>query len=218
MKRTLRGDRLIRELLNDPTHFNGNELLKEYFDGFPLGTLRPLLSSSDRMVRRVAVWVASELGKDGKQLISDAVSLLHDGDPYIRFYALDTIAVCSLAEEADKYMHVVRALEDSDEGVRSEAMFLMSNANLPELKAALGAFGAEGEPNELHMRGVSQLLTEHVDAAEISGMIDSPEPLLRKYGAIAAWRCRDRFPDLISNLAPSTDPDIRKFWRQRAGP
>jgi hypothetical protein len=51
MKTKSRGEGLIREMLNDTSGFNGNELLKEYFAGFPLDTLRPLLSNGDPIVR-----------------------------------------------------------------------------------------------------------------------------------------------------------------------
>jgi hypothetical protein len=216
MKTKTRGERLIREMLSDPARFNGNELLKEYFAGFPLETLRPLLASADRMVRRVAVWIASELGKEARPLIHEAVSLVHDPERYIRAYALDIIAVCSLAEDADKYVHVVRSLEDGDEVIRVQAMFLMSNAYASQLQTAAQSFGVAGPSDKLHKKWLSQLAAERLNAGAISSMIDSPEPLLRRYGAIAAWRCHDRLPELVSHLALSTDSDIRKFWERRA--
>ena len=63
------GSKLIHELLTDSAKFNEEgrsyQLLKEYFDEFPLETLRPLLSNNDPLVRRAAVWIVSELGEEG---------------------------------------------------------------------------------------------------------------------------------------------------------
>ena len=96
-------------------------------------------------------------------------------------------------------------------------MFLISNAEPSQIEAALWSVKSDKPDEKLHKAGLSQLVTAHLATKpEILAMIDSAEPLLRKYGAIAAWRCRDRFQDLVSRLESSTDQDIKKFWEQRA--
>jgi hypothetical protein len=143
--------------------------------------------------------------------------LIADDNPHNRFYALDILAVCAVADDADKYVHVVRLLEDPHDYIRAHVMFLMSNASASQLQVATRSFGAGGAPDALHTQGLSQLLADRPDAGQISSMVDSPEPLLRRYGAIAAWRYRDRMPELVSRLASSTDQDIKKFSEQQAG-
>ena len=222
MKNKSTGKRLIAELLSNPIAFyekaeTGVLLLEEYFNGMPLETLRPLLSSPERIVRRVAVWIASELGKKGKPLLDSVSPLVHDEDPHIRVYALELIAVCAEAEEGDKYASVVRSLEDSNDYIRAHSMFMISNAAPSQLQATTQSLG-RSPSDDLHKQGLSQLLlADRLPAEEISSTVRSAEPLLRKYGAIAAWRCRDKFPDLISDLASTADQDIKRFWEQRSG-
>ena len=59
-------NQLIEAMLADPIAFEeqgrANELLKHYFSGFPLDTLRPLLRSENVAVQRNASFIASELG------------------------------------------------------------------------------------------------------------------------------------------------------------
>src|SRR5439155_23908582 len=99
------GQQLIQELLEDPTRFYESgktyELLQAYFGGFPLVTLRPLLAHSERMVKRAAVWVTSEIGDDGRSLIHDVIPLIRDDDRFIQYYALETVTVWSVGEDVD---------------------------------------------------------------------------------------------------------------------
>ena len=214
---TLRGDQLIRELLTDSGGFNGNALLQEYFAGLPLDTLRPLLSSGDPVVRRIAAWIASELGAQGKPLLNSVIPLVEDPDPHTRANALDMLAVCAEAEDAGVYIHLVRLLDDPHDYIRARVMFFISNAEPSQIEGALWSVKSDKPDEELHKAGLSQLVTAHLATMpDILSLIDSPERLLRKYGAILAWRCRDRFPELVSRLASSTDQDIRKFWEHRA--
>ena len=210
------GNQLIRELLADPERFNGYELLKEYYAGFPIETLIPLLSSTDLAVRRVSTWIGSELSKHARPLIASIIPLVNDEDPQVRFHALEIVAVCSFGEDAHNYVHVVAALEDRHDYIRTSSMFLVCNAEPGQLEAAAESLGPSGPSNEMHKRGLSQLVPSHLPSGpEIALMIDSPAPLLRKYGAIAAWRHRDVFPDLISRLSSSSDQDIRMFSEGR---
>jgi hypothetical protein len=214
-------ERLIRELLNDPNGFSGRgddyKLLQEFFDGFPVEELRPLLAHNHRAVRRAVVWLVSELGKEARPLINEALPLLADSERYVRAYALDIIAVCAIGEDADKYVHVIRLLEDADEIMRVQAMFLVSNAEISQLQAAVKQANADFLSSPSHRSGLSLLLTEHLDVSAASTMIHSSEPLLRKYGAIAAWRFRNRFPELFLTLEANVDPDVRSFWSRRQG-
>ena len=94
-----RGQRLIDELLTDSARFNelgkSYELLQEYFEGFPLNTLRALLSNEDYMVKRAAIWIVAELGEAANELINDVIPLLNYNDRYIKYYAIESIMVFS---------------------------------------------------------------------------------------------------------------------------
>jgi hypothetical protein len=220
MKNETQGEQFIAELLADPAAFckrgDDYKLVLECFEGFPVERLQPLLAHNDSAVRRATVWIASELGKQGRPLLDGAIAIINDDDPYVRFYALEVVALCSCGKDVHDFIHVVRSLEDKHNHVRAHMMFLMSNADHAQLEAAFQEFSSGKCYNELHKEGLSQLLTRQDDARAISSMIDSVEPLLRKYGAIATWRSRERFPELITHVVSSTDPDISAFWQHRA--
>ena len=69
------GDFLINSLTNDPEKFYNEgksyELLQEYFKGFSKDTLRILLISKDKWIKRVAIWITSELGVEEYRNVTD---------------------------------------------------------------------------------------------------------------------------------------------------
>ncbi|RYD89779.1 MAG: hypothetical protein EOP50_17010, partial [Sphingobacteriales bacterium] len=75
---------LLNELIEDPVYFSEQgksyRLLQEYFKGFPLDTLKPLLKHEDLYVQSAATFILSELGRDGCQLITDVIPLLKSGN------------------------------------------------------------------------------------------------------------------------------------------
>jgi len=216
MMDNLEGTEIIQELLTDPARFyeqgRGYQLLEAYFDGLPIETLRPLLNHKDRRVRREVVWVASELGREARSLIHDAIPLIYDGDPDIQYYALEIVMVCSFAEHVEHFVHVVRSLQSDDKLIRGLAMYLVSNAEVSQLEAGVRLFGSPSFSDKLHKQGLSNLLKDDILAPEqVLMMIDDKEPLVRKYGTIAAKRLIEKFPKLIANAISSADPEVRKF-------
>lgn len=219
------GEGLIRELLNDPVTFDESgrayELLQEYFEGLPLETLRPLLASEDEMIRRSAVFIASELGGAARPLLSSVVGLASDDSWFIRYDALEVILVCSCGEDSKQFVHVVRSLQDGENVIRRLAMRLVSRANVEQLEAGLRSFDSSDPVGGLHREGLSVLLEgTEVESGRVSAMIGSGVPLRRKYGVIAAKRILDRCPELIAGAMVSVDPDVRRFaeeeFRKRA--
>src|SRR5689334_12301910 len=113
-----KAEKLIKEFLRNPREFIESEkscdLLDEYYDGFPVETLCPLLKSDDKLVRGEAAWIAFELGDDARSLIDDLIPLLQDGDIKTKFWALGAIAETAVYEYTEKYFHVIRALESTE--------------------------------------------------------------------------------------------------------
>jgi hypothetical protein len=204
-------------LLSDSARFfehgRAYQLLQEYFAGFPVETLRPLLGNNDSMVRRAAVWVASELGRNAQSLIRDAVPLINDNDRYIRYHALEIVMVCSFGENVHEFVHVVRALESDDEVIRVLAMRLVSNAHDQQLEAAVRRASSLGPLCERHETCLSDLLeAERVTPLDIVALLDHEQPLARRYGAIAAKRLSHNFPAVLDHALSNADPDVRQFF------
>lgn len=204
---------LIDQLLTDPKEFNetGNayQLLQCFFKGFPVETLRPLLGHSDAFVRRSATFVTSEIGKNAKDLVRDIALLVRDPDPHTQWYALESVMVCAYGEDVDQFVFVVRELENKDDSIAVLTMGLMSNASSSQLEAALEECHLLGASADIHEQGISCLL--NASAENIRNMLDDPEPLKRKYGAIGAKRLFSSFPTLLELASTNSDVSVRGF-------
>ena len=183
------GAKLIEELLESPYIFfnqgKSYQLLQEYFNGFSLETLRPLFYNDDLFVKRVAIWITSELGYNGTILIDDAITLLKEDDRYIKYYALEVIAICSIDKNVQKFIKVVQFLECEDVVLCDLAASLISNANHFQLEKCAEYFGEKEFYNKFHYEGLSKLLKSHtVTQKQLELMLCSDNPLTRRYGSI----------------------------------
>ena len=140
MNRRHQGHALIDELLTDPAIFRqsgqGYRLLKQYFSDLPIETLRSLINSDNYDVRYVAIGIAEELGEKSSILLDDVICLFDSGDRYAKYNILEIIVVCARGEYQDRFIHLARGLDDSDDVIRTLAMRLMSRADLAQLRAA----------------------------------------------------------------------------------
>lgn len=217
---TLKGEHLIKELLAAPAKFNEQgtayQLLQEYVHGLPLDTLHPLLTHHDQLVQRAAIFVLSELGRGGAALICDVLPFLETDDRYMKYHALEILMVCSFAEHVEKFIHVVRALEDDDPVIRTLAMDLVSNADTPRLEAAIRLCEAPGSSDAVYKEGLVQMIqSERLTPEDVLAMLQSEYALVRKYGVIIAERLLRIYPDLIVEAAASiSDADVHEFSKE----
>lgn len=216
MNRTPRAAELIECLLADPGRFydegKSYDLLQEFFQGFPVMALRPLLSHPELVVRRVAVWLAAELGTQASVIISHVVPLLFETDRYVRYHALEAVMVCSHGENAGKFIHVVDAMTDKDPVIRRLAMRLVFRATDAQLKAAIEACAGSKSSAKLHEHGLKHLLQASVNSREdVLSMLNSPKPVIRKYGALLAKRIAASGDSTDIFEAKREDDEVRQF-------
>lgn len=212
------GERLIGELLADPRKFDKDgrayDLLQSYFAGLPLDTLRPLLRSDNVFVQRTASFIASELGGEARSLVDDTIPLIDSSDIHVACYAMEVLLVCCEGEHAKKFAHLVRTLESNDEVRRNHAMRLISNADASQLEAARRSFEALDPQAQAHASGLASLVAgDRLQPAVVTAMMRDADPLIQRYGAIAAKRLLRSFPDLITGAGIGDDPDLRKFYQ-----
>lgn len=210
---------LVNELYDNSSKFydNGNsyQLLQEYFNGYPIDTLIPLLSHKDPWIKRVAVWIVSELGIKGFSLIDDVIPLLYDDDRYVIYHALEIITVCSVRENIKNFPIVVPFIESNDDVIRILAMRLISNADSEQLQAGMVFFDSKDSSHQLHYEGLLKLLDfNQLTHKEVFFMINNREPLIRKYGIMVAKKLFKKFPNLIIDAMSNTDPDISTFSKE----
>lgn len=216
-----RGNELVDDLLANPEEFDRRgrsyDLLQEYFHGFPLETLRPLLKNRDALVQRAAAFVGSELGKKAAPLVDDFVPLISSGNRYLAYHAMEVLVVCARGALADRFSHVLKALECDDEVLRALAMRLVSRADLAQIGAAASALGA-ARLDAAHDRGLFVLRQADQATAEgVEALLDAPWPLDRKYGGIAARRLALSQPALVERAALSEDTEVRRFIADTKG-
>jgi len=214
-----KGEKLIAELLHNPPKFakqgKANTLLQEYFKGFDIETLRPLLQSADKYVQSAAIFVVSELGKDAAPLIEDVIPLLNSDNTRIKYDALESILVCTLTDNVEKFVHVIGAMEDENEVIRCRAMELIANANYNQMQTAIKVFSRSPDNNsQLNVQGLALLLGNEIATPEkVIQMLKSEHLVARQYGAILAKKMFRRFPDLIKTALEIEDSDIQTFAR-----
>lgn len=213
------GSKLIKKLLTKPSKFNNQgrayQLLQQYFEGFPLETLQPLLHHKDPLVRRAAVWIVSELGIGGSGLLNDAIPLINDDERYVKYHALEIVSVCSVGGNANQFKYVIPLMECNDDVIRILVMRLVSNADLLQLEAGARFFGLKDSYHKLHNEGLTKLLeVDRITPEQVALMINNDEPLTRKYGIIIAKRLFTKFPNLIIDAVMNGDNDISKFSQE----
>ena len=186
------GELLIEELLHDPQRFDdagrAYDLLQEYFSGFSIETLRPLLRSKDIWIQRSSSFIAAELGHRSQPLLYDVIPMLDSTEAHVQAYAMDVLTVCSTGQRAALFAHVARKLESNHEGLRSIAMDLVANADVQKLEAA-ARFFARGQHRTGHERGLHALAaSDQMPPADITAMLKDSDPLVRRYGEVAKRR------------------------------
>lgn len=211
-----RAQELIASLLADPQGFDGSgaphSLLEEYFEGFQLKTLSPLLRHSDYFVRRSAIWVASELGVQASPLLSDVLRVLESDDRFLAYHALEVTAVCAVGPESLHFSKVLDGLEVSDDVLRVLAMGLIGNTGAGGMREILQSIDVE-KWDERHVAYLRRLVsTGRADRRTVAeAMLGSPVALERKYGAILARWAVPEEPELVLAATDSDDDDVRRY-------
>jgi hypothetical protein len=216
MSITFLGNPLIAELLADPAKFEEEgrsyQLLQEYFAGLPIETLRPLLRHKDDLVRHAALFVTSELGQDACALLDDAIPHIASTDRFQSFHAHEIVLVCAEGPLADRFIRITEGLESSDDVMRSLTMDLMSRADPSQLRAGADSLADARGRFDAHRRGLNLLANaDRVAPEDVERLLASDDRLDQFYGAIAAKRLREKYPELLEHAASLADLSIRNF-------
>jgi hypothetical protein len=215
-----RAERLTRQLLGAPQKIyrlgGWWGLLEEFWDGFPVENLRPLLRSDEYYVRRAALAIASELGEKACEVSSDVLPIFQSDQPDLIYDALSVAANCSQGE-SEMLCELLLAMESPYVQVCSRAMEfvarLASKRRLGSFVAAMDAFIAAGK--DLHVEGLSYLINvDKLPGDEVLELMEGDTLLLRQYGALVAWRRRDFLPELLEAAWRIDDEGVQDFLRR----
>lgn len=214
---------LIEELQLNPEQFEreridgkgvtkGYRLLEYFYKGHSVEAMRPLLTHSSTIVRRVAAFIAAEIAPASLPVISQVIPLIRDADGYTAEDAIDCVSICSTGQAANYFVYAVRELESDRERFRELAMEILTEATAEQLTAARNSSDVFGDSALAHRHGLKVLLDgESVSRDALNDMIASTDPLLRKYGAVATKRLVEFRPDALFDLTWSSDEDLQRF-------
>ena len=213
------GVELINQLKNEPEMFYNEgksyQLLQEYFEGFQKDTLRELFYFENVWIRRVATWIASELGADGSDLLKDVLTQIDDEDSYICSYALQMVANCAYDEHIDDFVRVFSFLGYNNQAVRLSVMTILLGLSHQRINEAYTRMANNKKYDNSHRKGLLALLdADNLTSSAIVQMVSNSDAIIRKYGIIAAAKLFDKYPQLIIGATNDGDLDIREFSKQ----
>ncbi len=210
------GNTLLKELLEQPEWFveqgRAYLLLEEYFDGLPVASLGPLLRHEDENVNRVAVWIASELGSNGFELLEDVAPLIDSTNLYVKYYAMEVVALCSESSRPGLFLKVIRQLLDDDDDTKVLTMHLVANASRSQLMAC-SELAITDLPVQL-AKGLGFLVNDQVDNLQLTSLIESSNQIYQMIGAIVVKRNLPVTASLIDLLHGIDDPVIQNFCQE----
>jgi HEAT repeat protein len=188
-----------------------NDLLAEFHRGYPLDNLRRLLVDSNPDVVTVGTWIASELGEKGSPLFGDISHLIGHPEKKVRFSAIDCVLAWGKPSNKAEVASVIKLLNDPDPGVRWKVMDFLSRATRELLEGA-SSFIELTEPDSVNVHGLLWLIGLHAsDPMDVKHFLQSQDPLLRKYGVVAARRMSKNNREPLLYATSLSDPDVKNF-------
>jgi hypothetical protein len=208
------GDSMLQRLLAgfDPHGGVTYDLLRAIGAGYPVERLRPLLVSEDDTTVTAGTFILSELEAAAIPLLADIAPLLAHRVPWVRYHALEIVDNCATTQDAATLAHAVLLSDHPDVAVQSDTMDLLTVLPSRLLEVASAALP------ERFRALVRWLLDTDVGAAsqeEMRTLLRDPDPLQRRFAAVALARSRNRAA-LLAMADEITDPPITTFIRSQA--
>jgi hypothetical protein len=207
---------LIDRLLEHPKDASvgrvANDLLGEFWKGYPLSALRELLHNPNEDVLAHAMFILSELGHKGRPLLDELPRLLSHPIARVRFEAVESAMTATEATDADAPViaQVISLLDDPHRGVRSVTRHFLIVASDEKLQIALNHL-AKNDPCTTHTLGLQWLLSPGArNAKEVIALVADQTRTNRYYAIAAATRMaeEDRMP--LEAAHASDDVEVRE--------
>jgi len=213
------GLKLIEELKNDPKKFydegKSYQLSQAYYKGLSKDTLRPLFYIDNKWVKRIAVWVTSELGADSVYLFKEVLEQINDGDPYVCGYALEMVAAYAKGEYFNDFINVFSFLENENQQIRLSVMGTISALPVWRLREAYEYLADKKIYGESHKKGFLSLIgVDDITPFEVAQMLGNDDAIIRKYGVMTADKLYKKHPEIIKEAVNNTDSDVGEFSKR----
>jgi HEAT repeat protein len=203
-------ERLLVRVLegNQPDGGAANDLLSEFYRGYPVGELRRLLTSRNEHAVATGAFIAGELGAQVAPLQDTLIGLAQHPNPAIRCDVVGALHGMKDLATPESAAMVIAAIEDADLSVRWRAirfLGLVGDGLLrttipwllrPDLKSAVS----------LLVRSDTNL-----DASSIMDELGAPTPLRRRVALAAAIRVRQESLEPLRFAASNGDAESREL-------
>lgn len=209
-------DEMIERLL-DPSSDTGdgvlvNDLLGEFWGGYPIENLRRLLVPDNI---GDAAFLVSELGQKVRPLVREVAELLGHDSARIRFDAISALSQCTTWEDGWAIAKIIRALGDPHDGVRWMACKALRYMESSQLHAGLEYLHSH-EPNSVFASFKNSFLAIERRPKKASGplerLLHNDDPIARRFGAAMAVRPRLFIdPAFVALAASLEDAEVAKL-------
>lgn len=211
-------DQLIEGLLQHEwdSEENGyllNNLLDEFYRGFPISEILRLLESSDEKSIRAGTWIVSELGTKSCPIFRKIKPLIKSPDPKTRFHVASCILVCADEDDGESIIDLARLLQDKSSFVRWRAIDVLCRLSKRQISIVLNCTQSNSSKINFH-HGFKLLFNCDnglVSVEQIKAEMQNQDSLMQKFTIIAAVRQQLNY-SIIQELSKiSADPDIVDF-------
>jgi hypothetical protein len=207
---TSRADQLLSSIGTHEDGYAANELLGEFFAGYPVHKLNRLLGSLNQREVEVGAWIASELGARAAPLLDELRTLLRHSSRKVRFFVLDSILAAATTAHGEAIARAVEMVSDSDAAVRWKAMHFLARASDDQLTASLPYLD-----KRWFTPHVSWLLNcgRAGEPGDVIARLDDKDPASRLFAAAAAARIVTRDSSALEYATGSVDTEVSSFAR-----
>ncbi len=206
-----RGDLLVQQILDGAAAESGaleNDLLSEFWSGYPIERLRPFLRHSDPEIVEAGAFLAEELPGLIGPVMEDILPLLDHASSDVRF-SIVGVVLDNVIDDGETIARALLAIRDTESGVRWMALRFALLADQGQLESAL-PFLAPDVRAALAKSGLLDRDAAAVDDwRKVRNGLEDRDELVRRWAAAAAARFAHR--ELLADAADSSDPDVSHF-------
>jgi hypothetical protein len=209
-------DEMVEKLLDPSSDTNDgvlvNDLLGEFWRGYPIENLRRLLVPANI---GDAAFLISELGQKVRPLVREVADLLEHESARIRFDAISALSQCTTWEDGWAVAKIIRALGDPHDGVRWMACKALRYMEGSQLHAGLDYLHSH-EPASVFATFRNAFLAierrPKKATATLEKLLGSDEPIARRFGAAMVVRPRLFIdPAFVALAASVEDAEVAKL-------
>jgi hypothetical protein len=186
-----------------------NDLLKEFFRGYPMEKVITLLNSDNDKAVQSGAWIASELAKDAKPIVDYLMPLFEYPNVRVRCNAIETVLTAATDENGEVVGAAISLIADSERPVRRTAFELAARADRPPLAA--GVPYVKDRKIAGLLEWVLELESESRDVDEIAARLRGQDRLGRLFAVIAAARIYERNTHYLQIAASLSESDEQSF-------